>query len=82
MPSLVLISGADEEQEPLAAPREVQWVMPAALPAMPSALEVIPGVTVEVGPSTFQGVVSLTFRITFLSSTSLVAKQFPAWGVS
>lgn len=60
----------------------MQWVMPASPPAMPSALEVIPGVTVEVAPSTFQEVVSpLTFRVTFPSSTSLVAKQFPAWGI-
>lgn len=58
------------------------WVMPASPPAMPSALEVIAGVTVEVGPSTFQEAVSpLTVRVTFPSSTSLVAKQFPAWGI-
>lgn len=58
------------------------WVMPASPPAVPSALEVIAGVTVEVGPSTFQEAVSpLTVRVTFPSSTILVAKQFPAWGI-
>lgn len=57
-----------------AASREVQWVMPTSPPAMPNALEVIPGVTVEVGPSTFQEVVSLlTFRVTFTSSTLCTA---------